>query len=416
MPSDVRGEVQDVWLGPCALDFTRTYLTDQESQAYADIEKQHHLMDLPWSLVVGTAARNKQLESIDEAIRVTLDDEDSRHVADITRISENTDTALRLLSTFPDESMTADVLSGLFEDEGRTVSPEEVVDFFSWADRLGIVCRDGNGQRLDSTYAEVLKRVFWRVSLSRAWVRLPGPVDFLETVLQDLADRISVLAGLPDEMQCASLAVEIADLVKHRRLGRWEAVRSTEARTLVPSDSVARRFDGGNAAGSVLWIDATGGDVAATAWADHARRFAELPDMPRLCIAMDAATGTGWSLRAPCRTRASHPGALHRLGPPDHDDHRRRVGALAHARPRTRDPARALWIAGPPPRRRTLPRPRRPQGRRGVSKRRRKARPSLTTTPFGPETPVLGLRNRPNMPSGLPSRVARGPSAPHLYP
>ena len=37
---------------------------------------------------------------------------------------------------------------------------------------------------------------------------------------------------------------------------------------------------------------------------------------------------------APCRTRAPHPGALHRLGPPDHDDHRRRVGALAHARPR----------------------------------------------------------------------------------
>ena len=48
---------------------------------------------------------------------------------------------------------------------------------------------------------------------------------------------------------------------------------------------------------------------------------------------------------------------------PDHDDHRRRAGALAHARPRTRDPAR-----GPPPdsagaaRRRTLPRPRRPHG------------------------------------------------------
>ena len=90
-------------------------------------------------------------------------------------------------------------------------------------------------------------------------------------------------------MQSAALAVEIADLVKHRRLGRWEAVRSTEACTLAPSDSIARRFGGGNAAGSVLWIDATGRDVAATAWADHARRFAELPYMPRLCIAMDAA-------------------------------------------------------------------------------------------------------------------------------
>ena len=127
------------------------------------------------------------------------------------------------------------------------------------------------------------------MSLPRAWARLPGPVDFVETVLEDLTDRVSVLAGLPDEMPSGTLAVEIADRVKHRRLGRWEAVRSTEARTLRPSDSIARRFDGGNAAGSVLWIDTTGQDVAATAWADHARRFAEAPDIPRLCIAMDAA-------------------------------------------------------------------------------------------------------------------------------
>lgn len=127
------------------------------------------------------------------------------------------------------------------------------------------------------------------MSLPRAWARLPGPVDFLETVLEDLGDRVSVVAGLPSEIEGATLAVEIADLVKHRRLGRWEAVRSTEARTLVPSESIARRFNGGNAGGAVLWIDATSWDVAATAWADHARRFAEAPDMPRLCIAMDAA-------------------------------------------------------------------------------------------------------------------------------
>ena len=127
------------------------------------------------------------------------------------------------------------------------------------------------------------------MSFPRAWARLPGPADFLDTVLEDLADRISVLAGLPDELQSATLAVEIADLVKHRRLGRWEAVRSAEAHTMVPSDSMARRFDGGNGGGSVLWIDATGTDLAATAWADYARRLAEFPDMPRLCVAMNAA-------------------------------------------------------------------------------------------------------------------------------
>ena len=133
------------------------------------------------------------------------------------------------------------------------------------------------------------------MSLPRAWARLPGPVDFVATVLDDLADRISVLAGLPDEVQSATLAVEIADLVKHRRLGRWEAVRSTEARTLAPSNSIARRFDGGNASVSVLWIDATGWDVAANAWADHARRFTEAPDMRDFALR--------WTRRAPKHVR-----------------------------------------------------------------------------------------------------------------
>ena len=167
VPGHERVEVRDVWLGQCALDFARTYLKDQdrESQAYADLEKLHQRGDLPWPLVVGTAARNKQLKSIDEAIRVTLNDEHNRQVSDIIRISEKTDTALRLLSAFPDVSMTADFLSDLSEDpdlsgdESTTMSPEEVIDFFSWASRLGVVCRDGNGYRLDSTYAEGLRRV-----------------------------------------------------------------------------------------------------------------------------------------------------------------------------------------------------------------------------------------------------------------
>ena len=51
---------------------------------------------------------------------------------------------------------------------------------------------------------------------------------------------------------------------------------------------------------------------------------------------------------APRRPRASHPGALHRLRPLRHHDHRRRAGALAHARPRARDPARPLGLARPP--------------------------------------------------------------------
>ena len=154
-------ELHDIWLGPCGRDFTRVWLKDQESQAHTDLERPDQRVDLPWPLVVETAATNKRLESIDEAIRVTLDqDEDNRDVADVIGISEEADTALRLLSTFSDTSMTADFLSALCEDEGTTMSPEEVVDFFSWASRLGVVYRDQKGYRLDSTYALGLKRVF----------------------------------------------------------------------------------------------------------------------------------------------------------------------------------------------------------------------------------------------------------------
>ena len=160
LPSHERVEVREIWLGQCALDFTRTYLKDHESRAHTDLEKLHQRGDLLWPIVVGKAAQNKQLQSIDEAITATLNDEHNRHVSDVIRISQKTDMALRLLSAFPDETITADFLSDLSEDEDTAISPEEVIDFFSWASRLGVVCRDGSGYRLDYTYAEGLKQVF----------------------------------------------------------------------------------------------------------------------------------------------------------------------------------------------------------------------------------------------------------------
>ena len=127
------------------------------------------------------------------------------------------------------------------------------------------------------------------MNFPHVWARLSGPADFLDTILEDLADRTAVLTGLPDEISSNALAVEVAELVKHRGLGRWEAVRPAEARAMAPHESITRTFRGDNAGGSVLWIDATGDEAAATAWADHARRLAESPNVPRLCIAMDTA-------------------------------------------------------------------------------------------------------------------------------
>ena len=127
------------------------------------------------------------------------------------------------------------------------------------------------------------------MSFPHAWARLPGPVDFLDAIVEDLTDRSSVLVGLPHEAPVAMVAVEIAEAITRNGLGRWETVRSKEACVTTPLEFIARRFDGGDAEGFVLWIDVMNGDSAATAWADYARRFAGIEKTPRICIAMSAA-------------------------------------------------------------------------------------------------------------------------------
>ena len=127
------------------------------------------------------------------------------------------------------------------------------------------------------------------MSLPNAWARLPGPADFLDTITDDLADRSAVLVGLPDGIPGDAVAEEVAELVTHRGLGRWEPIRGSEARSVAPIDSVARRFTGGNARGSVLWVDITGDGESPGTWPDYALRQAEVPDMARICIVMDSA-------------------------------------------------------------------------------------------------------------------------------
>ena len=127
------------------------------------------------------------------------------------------------------------------------------------------------------------------MSFPHAWARLPGPVDFLDAIVEDLTDRNSVLVGLPDAAPVAAVAVEIAEAIKRNGLGRWETVRSKEVDVTSPLAFIARRFDGRDAEGFVLWIDAMNGDAAATTWADYARRFAGIEKTPRICIAMSAA-------------------------------------------------------------------------------------------------------------------------------
>ena len=160
VPTHERVERREIWLGPCALEFTRNWLADRESLAYSSMENTVQVVDHPWPAIVRMAALDKQLEAISEATNAVLSGDDEHHCVSDILISAGAETALRLMSTFSDESMTADFLSDLSQDEATFISPEEMVEIFDWADRLGIVHRDGIGFRLDSTYAGGLGRVF----------------------------------------------------------------------------------------------------------------------------------------------------------------------------------------------------------------------------------------------------------------
>ena len=56
-------EIRDIWLGPCRARFhPRVWLSDQESQALTDFERSDNRVDLPWPLVVETAAAVQTIE------------------------------------------------------------------------------------------------------------------------------------------------------------------------------------------------------------------------------------------------------------------------------------------------------------------------------------------------------------------
>ena len=150
-------ELQDIWLGPCSKDFAHRWLTEREARAYTCMENPVRSVDLPWPIVLGAAAGQERPESIADAINLALSDDDL--VSDVF-VSPQIKTALHVLSKFSNDSMTADLLSELSGDIKNKMSPEEAVLFFDWADRLGLVHKDGQGYRLDSAYAAGLEAIF----------------------------------------------------------------------------------------------------------------------------------------------------------------------------------------------------------------------------------------------------------------
>lgn len=122
------------------------------------------------------------------------------------------------------------------------------------------------------------------MSFPRSWARLPGPADFIDAIIEDLADRSIVFAGLPERI-IGGIGVEVAESSNRKSLGKWAAVHSTEARTRSPKESIDRRSVGGDKSSLVVWVDATE-ENAAKVWAEYARRSAGADSKPRICIAM----------------------------------------------------------------------------------------------------------------------------------
>ena len=113
-------------------------------------------------------------------------------------------------------------------------------------------------------------------------------MDFLDAIIEDLADENTVIAGLPDGI-ALGITVEIAEAVKRKGLGQWSAVESAETGQRTPAQSISQRSQSGNAKDLVLWVDATSEDTAAKAWGEYVLRFARSPEVPRICIAMHTA-------------------------------------------------------------------------------------------------------------------------------
>lgn len=153
-------ELEEIWLGPCSKDFARRWLRDHEAKAYQCLENPDRSVDLPWPVVLG-AARKECPKSMADAVALAVADGDL--VSDVF-VTPQIKTALRAwLEYSSDDPLTADDLSdlsGLLQDTDSKMSPEEAVLFFDWADRLGLVHKDGQGYRLDSAYAAGLEAMF----------------------------------------------------------------------------------------------------------------------------------------------------------------------------------------------------------------------------------------------------------------
>lgn len=126
------------------------------------------------------------------------------------------------------------------------------------------------------------------------WARLPGPADFLQTLIDLMVEGNSVIVVLPPEAPPDDwLAVEVADRIARESGLRWESAPSADEGAATPREIMAAQMDRAGAADLVLWVNATGSDSQGSAWVEQARRFSRQKSAPRICLAVGADRAPG---------------------------------------------------------------------------------------------------------------------------
>ncbi len=151
-----KAKLKEIWLKPCAKGFAHTWLKSKDAQAaLTDLEDSRSVYS-PWPVVVEAAAKNKMMA---DATNIVLDNGDI--VSDVLAVSE-VKSMLRILWDWHPDPMSANMISdpSYVEDSNNRVSKEQASLFLDWARRLGIVCNEENGYRLDTAYAEGLTAFF----------------------------------------------------------------------------------------------------------------------------------------------------------------------------------------------------------------------------------------------------------------
>jgi hypothetical protein len=151
-PTTAKGKarLKEIWLKPCAKGFAHTWLKGKDAQAaLTDLEDSRSVYS-SWPVVVKAAAANRTMA---DATKLAINND---IISDVLSVSA-VEPVLRILWELR-ETMDDETVFDFTKDQVST--QEEVCRIFDWAHRLGIVCKEENGYRLDTAYAEGLTAFF----------------------------------------------------------------------------------------------------------------------------------------------------------------------------------------------------------------------------------------------------------------